>query len=145
LPLVRIDAVMIERVLVNLLDNALKYTPPGSPLLLEANEHGGWVEVSLADRGPGLPGIEPEQLFATFNQYGGPGSTSAQSSRGIGLGLSICKTIITAHGGSILAEQRASGGSVFRFTLPASNVQLPDETLSAPGGLLDESPAGGVS
>lgn len=127
LPLVRIDAVLIGRVLVNLLDNALKYTPAGSPLLLRASAAGSWVEVSLADRGPGLPKIDLRQLFLPFNQYGGPGSTSRSGSRGIGLGLSICQTIIQAHGGIISAAQRDGGGSVFSFTLPAAEVQIPDE------------------
>lgn len=132
LPLVFIDAVMIERVLANLLDNALKYTPPDSPLMLSARATGAWIEVSLADRGPGLPAIDPQQLFAPFNQYGGAGSTSAQSSRGIGLGLSICNEIVKAHGGAITAEQREGGGSVFSFTLPVSDVRVPEEQPGPP-------------
>lgn len=130
LPLVRIDSVMIERVLVNLLDNALKYTPPGSPLVLDAQASGRWVKVQLADRGPGLPDIEPRQLFTPFNQYGGSGSTSTQGSRGIGLGLSICKAIVEAHGGTLSAGMRDGGGSVFAFTMPVSDVRLPGESLS---------------
>jgi two-component system sensor histidine kinase KdpD len=131
LPLVRIDAVLIERVLVNLLDNALKYTPEGSPLLLEAKEMHGWVDVSLADKGPGLSGIDLEQLFTPFNQYGGAGSTSVQGSRGLGLGLSICKAIVEAHGGIIKAEERKDGGSIFSFTIPAGQAGTsPDESAA---------------
>lgn len=133
LPLVRIDAVMIERVLVNLLDNALKYTPPGSPLALEGKLVGNMVEVSLADRGPGLPEINPGRLFTPFNQSNGPGSTSSSGSHGIGLGLSICKEIVKAHGGEIRARRRAGGGSMFTFSLPAVAVALPEaEELESP-------------
>jgi two-component system sensor histidine kinase KdpD len=120
LPLVRIDAVLVERVLVNLLDNALKYTPAGSPLELSARGAGAWVEVSLADRGPGLPPLEPEQLFGGALQGGVTSGPAADASRGTGLGLSICKALVEAHGGAIRAAPRPGGGSVFSFTLPAA-------------------------
>ena len=132
LPLVNIDAVLVERVLVNLLDNALKFTPADSRIELSARETGQWVEVSLADRGPGLPASDPELLFVPFSQAGGAGSTSALGSRGTGLGLSICRAIVQAHGGTISAEAREGGGSVFRFILPAGEIQLPQEEAAPP-------------
>lgn len=135
LPLVRVDAVLLERVLVNLLDNALKYTPESSPLQLESKEIPGWVVVSLADKGPGLSGIDLEQLFTPFSQFGGAGSTSVRGSRGLGLGLSICKAIIEAHGGTIKAEERKEGGSVFSFTIPAvKTVTSPDDPMAESAG-----------
>jgi two-component system sensor histidine kinase KdpD len=112
LPLVLIDSVLIEQVLVNLLENAVKYTPPGSPIDLSAWAENREVVVEVADRGPGLPPGEEERIFDKFYRVHpeDPGS--------IGLGLTICKAIVEAHGGRIWAANRAGGGAVFRFTLP---------------------------
>ncbi len=109
LPLVPFDPLLIEQVLMNLLDNTLKYTPADTPVDLSALVNGGYLIVELADRGPGiLPGHE-ENIFQKFVH--GP-------SGGIGLGLAICRAIIEAHGGNIHAENRPGGGAAFRFTLP---------------------------
>jgi two-component system sensor histidine kinase KdpD len=112
LPLVLIDSVLIEQVFVNLLENAVKYTPPGSPIELSAWAEGREVVVEVADRGPGLPPGEEERIFDKFYRVHpeDPGS--------IGLGLTICKAILEAHGGRIWAANRSGGGAVFRFTLP---------------------------
>jgi len=112
LPLVLIDSVLIEQVLVNLLENAIKYTPSGSPIDLSAWAEDQEVIVEVADYGPGLPSGEEERIFDKFyrihpTDYGG-----------VGLGLSICRAIVEAHGGRIWAANRADGGAVFRFTLP---------------------------
>ncbi len=112
LPLVPLDAVLIEQVLVNLLENALKYTPPGSPLEIRARTRPGGVEVIVADRGPGIPPGEEQRIFDKFYRVGG-----AQSG-GVGLGLAICRGIIMAHGGQLFVENRAGGGAEFRFQLP---------------------------
>jgi two-component system sensor histidine kinase KdpD len=112
LPLVPIDDVLIEQVLVNLLENAIKYTPPGSPLVVTAAASDQAMRVEVADRGPGLPPGEEEQIFAKF--YRGRGSPGRSS----GLGLAICEGIVRAHGGRIWAQTRAEGGSAFSFTLP---------------------------
>ena len=117
LPLVPLDAVLIEQVFVNLLENAVKYTPAGTPIEISAAAEGGVVLVEVADRGPGLPAGEEARVFDKF--YRAPG-TVAQS--GIGLGLTICRGIITAHSGRIWAENRPGGGASFRFTLPLSGV-----------------------
>ncbi|HET8576510.1 MAG TPA: sensor histidine kinase KdpD [Methylomirabilota bacterium] len=115
LPLVLIDDVLIEQVLINLLDNALKYTPAESPIEISASDVDGAVLVEVADRGPGLPPGEERRVFDKFFR-GGTGAV-----RGAGLGLAICQGIIEAHGGRIWAENRPGGGVVFRFILPVKD------------------------
>jgi two-component system sensor histidine kinase KdpD len=113
LPLVPMDSLLIEQVLVNLVDNALKYTPKDSPVEISARVQDGFLEVEVADRGPGLPEADLPRLFEKF--YRGPeqGRTS-----GAGLGLSICKGFVQIHGGLIEAKNRPGGGAFFRFQLP---------------------------
>lgn len=112
LPLVQADAVAMEQVLMNLLDNAVQYTPAASPLEIRAAGDSELV-VEVSDHGPGLvPGTE-KRVFEKFFR-----SQPAANRRGIGLGLAICKGIIEAHGGTISAMNRVGGGAVFRFTLP---------------------------
>jgi two-component system sensor histidine kinase KdpD len=125
LPLVAIDEALIEQVLINLLDNALKYTPEASPIDLSASLAGDRVVVEVADRGPGLAAGDERRVFEKF--YRSP----TVPARGSGLGLSICRGILEAHGGRIEAENRPGGGTVFRLTLPAEErapaVEAPDE------------------
>jgi two-component system sensor histidine kinase KdpD len=116
LPLVPIDEVLVEQVFVNLFENAARYTPPGTPLDVTAWSDGGAVVVEVADRGPGLPVGARELVFGKFYRAGGVSGGSAAG--GAGLGLTICRGIVTAHGGRIWAEPRPGGGSAFRFTLP---------------------------
>ncbi len=111
LPLVSFDPLLIEQVLMNLMDNAIKYTPQSTPLELSASVKDGNMLVELGDRGPGIPPGEEERIFDKFVR----GSVAGG---GIGLGLTICRAIIAAHGGQIRAENRPGGGAVFRFTLP---------------------------
>lgn len=113
LPLVQGDAVMLERVLVNLLDNAIKYTPPGTPLGITAHVAGDALEVAVWDEGPGLPPGQERIIFDRFTR-GQRESVIA----GVGLGLAICQAIVDAHGGRIRAENRPEGGARFVFTLP---------------------------
>jgi two-component system sensor histidine kinase KdpD len=113
LPLVRIDGVLIEQVLINLLDNGLKYTPVGRGIDISASASDAAVLVEVADRGPGFAPGEEERVFDKFYR----GQTA--ESRGVGLGLAICRAIVEAHGGKIWAENRPGGGAAFRFTLPA--------------------------
>jgi two-component system sensor histidine kinase KdpD len=132
LPLVPMDDVLIEQVLINLIDNAIKYTPPGSPIEVSAEEVGGTVMVEVADRGPGLPPGEERLIFEKFHR-----TDPAPSVRGAGLGLAICQGIIQAHGGRIWAENRAGGGVALRFSLPLKDLppRLGDPpTLSGPHG-----------
>ena len=125
LPLVPIDGVLIEQVFINLLENAVKYTPAGTPIEISAAAVDGMVRVDVADRGPGLPAGEETRIFEKF--YRVPGATSTS---GVGLGLTIVRGIVTAHGGRIWAENRPGGGAMFRFTLPLSgppHVTAPSE------------------
>ncbi|HZY43297.1 MAG TPA: sensor histidine kinase KdpD [Anaerolineae bacterium] len=112
LPLVPLDGVLIEQVLLNLLENAIKYTPAGSPIDLSAWADHDQVTIEIADRGPGLPVGEEQRIFEKFYRAQKP------ETHGVGLGLTICRGIVEAHGGRIWAENRSGGGTTFRFTLP---------------------------
>ncbi len=112
LPLLSVDPVLIEQVLLNLLENAAKYTPAESPLDVTARADESSVVFEVADRGPGLPEEAPGRVFEKF--YRGPHVGVG----GVGLGLPICRGMVEAHGGTITAENRAGGGAVFRVTLP---------------------------
>jgi len=113
LPLVRIDAALIEQVLANLLENAVKHTPPDTRIVLRVDRGDVALTVSVEDSGPGLPVGDVEQLFAKFHR-GAPESSVG----GVGLGLAICRAIVRLHGGKIWAERLPEGGAAFRFTLP---------------------------
>ncbi len=112
LPFVDGDPVLIEQVFGNLLENAAKYTSAGTPIRIEASMAGELLWVSVCDRGPGLPSGEEERVFEKFHRHPVPGGRS-----GAGLGLSICRGIIEAHGGTIKAFNRTGGGACFRFSL----------------------------
>jgi two-component system sensor histidine kinase KdpD len=113
LPLVPMDDVLIEQVLINLIDNVLKYTPAESPIEVTAEDTGGAVLIEVADRGPGLRPGEERRIFEKFHR-----TEAAPTVRGAGLGLAICRGIVHAHGGRIWAENRPGGGVTVRFTLP---------------------------
>jgi two-component system sensor histidine kinase KdpD len=116
LPLVNIDSVLMERVIYNLLENTVKYTPPGSLVEIGANVMDRTIEVWVDDNGPGLPEGKEEVIFKKFER-GQPESAT----RGVGLGLAICRAIVEAHGGEIYAVNRPQGGARFMFTLPRGN------------------------
>ncbi|HZU86656.1 MAG TPA: DUF4118 domain-containing protein, partial [Anaerolineaceae bacterium] len=118
LPLVPMDFVLIEQVLINLLDNALKYSSPALPLEIGALQQGKEILVKIADRGPGIPAEDLERIFNKFYRVSRSGGI-----KGTGLGLSICKGIIEAHNGRIWALNREGGGAVFSFTLPIQPVE----------------------
>jgi two-component system sensor histidine kinase KdpD len=113
LPLVPLDPLLVEQVLINLLDNAIKYTPETSPIEISASVEDHAVSVRVADRGPGFAPGEETQIFEKF--YRGQ---EAGTRTGAGLGLAIARGIVEAHGGRIIAEPRPGGGALFRFTLP---------------------------
>jgi two-component system, OmpR family, sensor histidine kinase KdpD len=113
LPLVRFDAVLIERVLVNLLENAAKYTPIGSQIKLAAEVVGDRLNVSVSDNGPGLPAGKEEAVFQKFTR-----GERESATPGVGLGLAICRAIVEAHKGRIIATATRGGGATFTFTLP---------------------------
>jgi len=130
LPLVPLDPVLLEQVLINLLENATKYTPAGSPIDLVARACGDHVVVGVDDRGPGVPSADAERVFDKFYR------ARPVEGGGVGLGLTICRGIIAAHGGRIWVEPRAGGGASFRFTLPLEKPALPvSELAAAPGGV----------
>ncbi len=112
LPLVPMDFVLIERVLVNIIDNALKYSPPDSQLEIQAHLSGAFVEINVADRGVGIPSENLTRIFDKFYRVQRPDNVS-----GTGLGLSISKGIIEAHGGHIEAENRPGGGTIIKILL----------------------------
>jgi two-component system sensor histidine kinase KdpD len=123
LPLVRVDATLVEQVLANLLENAAKYTPPGTRLALRAERSLGELRVSIEDDGPGLPAGDPDRLFAKFQRGAAEGAIG-----GVGLGLAICRAIVQLHGGQIWAEHRVPSGAAFRFTLPLEDApDVPEE------------------
>ncbi len=109
-----VDASLVVQVFVNLFDNIAKYTPPGTPAAVSALNEGACVRVVVEDEGAGLPAGDPQQLFEKFQRGSGEGIVA-----GAGLGLAICRAIVIAHGGEILARRRDGGGARFEFTLPA--------------------------
>ncbi|KQQ47365.1 sensor protein KdpD [Duganella sp. Leaf126] len=115
LPLLRYDAVLIERVLANLVENAAKYTPPGSTIEIGAALHGQWINITVADDGPGLPPGREEAIFEKFTR-----GERESAKPGVGLGLAICRAIVEAHGGRIVATAHAAplGGAAFMLSLP---------------------------
>ena len=119
LPMVFVDEVLMGQVLWNLLENAAKYTPPGSPLEIAAFEENDAVILEVRDRGPGIPPGEEERIFEKF--YRGQAEKMAGTVRGAGLGLPICRAIVQAHHGTIQALAREGGGTIFRISLPVES------------------------
>ncbi|MCW5796969.1 MAG: sensor histidine kinase KdpD [Nitrospira sp.] len=117
LPLVRIDGVLIEQVLINLLENAAKYSSSASPIDVTAIVKDGVIVTEVADRGLGIPRGEEKRIFEKFYQL------HPEPESGVGLGLTICRGIIESHGGRIWVEHRSGGGAIFRFTLPTEKNQ----------------------
>ena len=120
----RIDARLIIQVVINLVDNAIKYTPPGSHIELFARRDGGFIRVSCADDGPGIAPADREHLFEMF--YSGK-SRRADGRRSLGLGLGLCKSIVSAHGGTICAQYKHPRGTEFSFTVPPQEVDLDEQ------------------
>jgi two-component system sensor histidine kinase KdpD len=113
LGLVPLDDVLIEQVLFNLVENAVKYTPPGTPIEIGAEVVGTDARVEIADHGPGLKPGEEQRVFEKFYR-----AREGDHPGGIGLGLTIARGIVEAHGGAMTAANRPGGGASFRFTLP---------------------------
>ncbi len=123
LPLILVDPVLFEHLMFNLVDNAVKHTPAGIPVELRAGVVQGWIEIEVADRGPGLPPGGEEKVFEKF--YRGPSARGP----GMGLGLAISRSIAQIHDGTLTAENRAGGGAVFRVRLPVASPPSQDALL----------------
>jgi len=111
LPLIPFDTLLMEQVFSNLMENAIQHTPPGAPIEIIITPELSAVMVEIADRGPGISVYEEETIFSKLNR-------STHTRMGTGIGLSICRAIIEAHGGRIWAENRAEGGATFKFIIP---------------------------
>lgn len=112
LPLINVDGVLLEQVVINLVENALTYAPAGTSIELSASAGDREIMIEVADRGPGLPTGEEARIFEKFYRL------QPDREGGVGLGLTICRGIVEAHGGRIWAENRAGRGALFRFTIP---------------------------
>jgi two-component system sensor histidine kinase KdpD len=125
-PLLRGDCVLLVQVLVNLVDNAIKYSPRGGGIEIKVGSSGDSLQVSVADRGAGIPEADLPRVFDKFFRIQRPTGNVP----GTGLGLSICKGLVEAHGGRIWAENAAGGGAVISFTLPLGTNQatIPPES-----------------
>ncbi|MBX9688991.1 MAG: sensor histidine kinase KdpD [Candidatus Obscuribacterales bacterium] len=113
IPFMAADAILIQQVLLNLVDNAVKYSPEKSPIEISAKLVNDMVEISVADQGPGIPDHDKTRVFEKFYRLDGLKQT------GVGLGLAICAGIIEAHNGKIQVEDRIGGGTIFKFTIPS--------------------------
>ena len=119
--LAKMDARLIVQVVINIVDNAIKYTPAGSAIAVSISKKNQNAVVEIADDGPGIPASAKDRIFDMFYTAS---SAGADSRRGLGLGLALCKSIINAHGGEITVADNSSKGTIFRFTLPAEEVTI---------------------
>lgn len=120
------DFVESLRILVNLLDNALVYSPPTAPVDLSATRVGDWLQLSVADRGPGVPRVDSERVFEPFYRH----MSTANAVHGTGLGLAISRSLAEAQGGQLIYSERSGGGSVFALRLRAVGATSGAEELS---------------
>jgi len=133
IPLVSVDFALITRVLANIVENAVKYSPPETAITIRARSVGGNLEIMVADRGPGVPESNLGQMSGKFQR----GRTGANN--GTGLGLAICRGFVEAHGGHITVENRPGGGLTVFFTLPLDGgppeeaARIPDERTRSEG------------
>jgi two-component system, OmpR family, sensor histidine kinase KdpD len=128
-PLIFADPVLLEQLLFNQIENAAKYTPAGSRIVISARRRDDWVELLVADDGPGFPpDIDPNTLFDKFQRGRAEGVIG-----GVGLGLAICRAIARSHGGDVRAERQSAGGALFVTTLPLPEdaPELPEDEVAA--------------
>jgi two-component system sensor histidine kinase KdpD len=114
LPEVQVDPAILERVIVNLTQNALRYSPPGQPPLLIASSLGDQVELRVVDRGPGIPKAQRDRIFVPFQRLGDTDNTT-----GVGLGLALSRGLTEAMGGTLEPEETPGGGMTMTLSLPA--------------------------
>ena len=123
LPPVSADQLRLERILYNLLENSVKYSPEGSEITVSAKRDAGHLVISVSDQGPGISKEDQAKLFKPFQQLGNP---MLDHTKGAGLGLLVCRRLVEAHGGRIWVESEPGHGASFRFTLEASTKNGPD-------------------
>jgi len=124
-PLIPFDTLLLEQVLSNLLENALRHTPTGTPVDIIVTPQKSVVMIEIADHGPGIPAHEEEAIFSKFTR-------GTKTRMGAGIGLSICRVIVEAHGGRIWAENRPGGGAAFKFVIPVEGTppsMIPEKEL----------------
>ena len=119
--LVKVDARLVMQVIINLVDNAIKYTPKGSEIVIETRQEGSQAVVTVSDNGGGISDGAKTHIFDMFYTEN---KKTADSRRSLGLGLALCKSIVTAHGGTIAVSDNTPHGAVFTFTLPMEEVTL---------------------
>ena len=118
LPYVLVEPALIEQVLLNLLENALRHTPASASIEVSAQATESVVKLQVADDGPGIPEAEREKVFEKFIR----GSRAVRGDGGVGLGLTICRAVVRAHGGKIAIRERRGGGTLVEFTLPITTM-----------------------
>lgn len=118
MPSVNVDFLRIKQVLLNLLENAIAHTPPGSSVTVAAKEAAGMVEISVTDTGEGIPAAELQKIFERFHRVD---KSRSRATGGSGLGLTIARSFVEAHGGTISVQSAPGEGSAFTFTLPVSS------------------------
>lgn len=128
---VQADARLVVQVIVNLLDNAIKYTPPGSRITVSAEQAGQMVSICVRDNGPGIPDSQKETIFDMFTIGSAP---APDSRRSLGLGLYLCRCITNAHGGTLTVTDNVPSGTAFTMTLPIGEVTIHEETPDSGGG-----------
>jgi two-component system sensor histidine kinase KdpD len=133
---VRADPTLLERVLVNVVGNALRFSPPDQPPLLTASEHGGYVELRVVDRGPGIPESERENVFLPFQRFG-----DRDNHTGVGLGLALSRGLAEAMGGSLSPQTTPGGGLTMVLSLPSAESGLPAAAEAGTDGSQDADPA----
>lgn len=121
LPPVELDYLQIDQALTNLIENAVRYTPEGSPIEIGAEALDGQMRIYVADRGPGIPQQDKERIFDKFYRVM---SSQRKNAMGTGLGLAVCRGLVEANGGRIWVENRAGGGAIFRLTLPVEKIKV---------------------
>jgi two-component system, OmpR family, sensor histidine kinase KdpD len=137
LPEVQVDPAILERVIVNLTGNALRYSPPGKPPLLAASALGERVELRVADRGPGIPADDRDRIFVPFQRLGDTDNTT-----GVGLGLALSRGLTEVMGGTLDPDETPGGGLTMIISLPAAPG---DKTDAAPGQRERDATAGGAA
>ena len=119
--LVKVDARLIMQVIINIVNNAIKYTPVGSTITISTKKEANFAEISIADNGAGL---SPEIRSHVFEMFYTGAKSADRAGRSLGLGLALCKSVIESHGGTIAVAENVPHGCIFSFTLPLSEVVI---------------------